>query len=140
MSKVFWDTNLFIYLIEGSDERARRVAELYERMRERDDTLFTSALTLGEVLVKPIERGDVELRTQYEKAIVAGASVLPFDTSAARHFAAIRADRSIQAPDAVQLACAASAGMDLFITNDDRLSRKVVRGIQFIQPLSRAFL
>ena len=140
MSKVFWDTNLFIYLIEDSDARAGRVAQLYERMRERGDVLFTSALTLGEVLVKPLERGDEEFQARFERAIVAGASVLPFDTSAARHFASIRADRSIRAPDAMQLACAASAGMDLFITNDDRLSRKVVRGIQFIQPLSRAFL
>lgn len=140
MSKVFWDTNLFIYLIEGSDERARRVAELHGRMRERGDTLFTSALTLGEVLVKPIECGDEELRERFERAIVAGASVLPFDTGAARRFAEIRTDRSIRAPDAVQLACAAATGMDLFITNDDRLSRKVVRGIQFIQPLDRAFL
>lgn len=140
MSKVFWDTNLFIYLIEDSDARARQVAQLYERMRERGDVLYTSALTLGEVLVKPVERGDEELQARFEQAIVAGTSVLPFDTSAARHFALIRADRSIRAPDAMQLACAASAGMDLFITNDDRLSRKVVRGIQFIQPLSRAFL
>lgn len=92
------------------------------------------------MLVKTIERGDEELRGQYENAIVVGASVLPFDTRAARLFAEIRADRSIRAPDSVQLACAASAGMDLFITNDDRLSGKVVRGIQFIQPLSRAFL
>ena len=48
MSKVYWDTNLFIYLIEDSGERTRRVAELDERMRERGDALFTSALTLGE--------------------------------------------------------------------------------------------
>jgi len=140
VSKVFWDTNLFIYLIEGSGERAQRVAELYERMLERGDALFTSALTLGEVLVKPMECQDDALCAQYEEAIVGGALVLPFDASAARQFAAIRTDRSIRTPDAVQLACAASAGIDLFITNDDRLSRKVVRGIQFIQPLSRAFL
>ena len=50
MSRVFWDTNLFIYLIEDEGERARRVAGLRERMIEREDELFTSALTLGEVL------------------------------------------------------------------------------------------
>lgn len=133
MSTVFWNTNLFIYLIEDSGQRGRRVAELYERMHERGDALFTSALTLSKVLVRPIERRN-------EEAIIAGASVLPYETSAARHFTRIRTDRSIQPPDAVQLACAASAGIDLFITNDDRLSRKVVPGSQFIQRLSRAFL
>ena len=45
-----------------------------------------------------------------------------------------------RAPDAIQLACAAAGGTDLFITNDDRLSRKNVPGIAFIQSLQRTFL
>ena len=60
--------------------------------------------------------------------------------STARHFARICTDRSIRVADAVQLACAASTGIDLFIASDDRLNRKVVPGIRFIQPLGRAFL
>ena len=55
-------------------------------------------------------------------------------------FLAIRADWSIQAPDAIPLACAAAAGADLVITNDDRLSRKNVPGIAFMQSLQRTFL
>ena len=140
MSRVFWDTNLFIYLIEGSGDRTRQVLGLYVRMRDRGDSLFTSALTVGEVLVKPVERNNDDLRRRYEQALSSGATVLPFDIGAASHYAEIRQDRSIRPPDAIQLACAASAGMDLFITNDDRLTRKSVRGIHFIQPLGKAFL
>ena len=54
--------------------------------------------------------------------------------------AAIRADRTIRAPDTIQLACAAAAGVDLFITNDDRLSRKVMPGVKFITSLAGAYL
>lgn len=140
MSRVFWDTNLFIYLIEGTGERSRQVLELYGRMRERGDSLFTSALTVGEVLVKPVERNNDALRRRYEQALGSGATVLPFDIDAASHYAEIRQDRSIRPPDAIQLACAAAAEIDLFITNDDRLTRKSVRGIQFIQPLGNAFI
>lgn len=140
MSRVFWDTNLFIYLIEGTGDRSRQVLELYGRMRERGDSLFTSALTVGEVLVKPVERNDDALRRRYEQALGSGATVLPFDIDAASHYAEIRQDRSIRPPDAIQLACAAAAEIDLFITNDDRLTRKSVRGIQFIQPLGNAFI
>ncbi len=61
--------------------------------------------------------------------------MLPFDRRAAPRFAEIRQDRSVRASDAIQLACAAVAGTDLFITNDKRLRRKQVRGIQFIQSL-----
>lgn len=140
MSRVFWDTNLFIYLIEGTGDRSRQVLDLYGRMRERGDSLFTSALTVGEVLVKPVERNNDALRRRYEQALASGATVLPFDVDAASHYAEIRQDRSIRPPDAIQLACAAAAEMDLFITNDDRLTRKSVRGIQFIQPLGNAFI
>ncbi len=69
-----------------------------------------------------------------------GARVVPFDATAARRYAAIRLDRGIRPPDAIQLACAAEAGVDLFITNDERLSRKIVPGIQFLTSLDRALL
>ena len=77
MSRVFWDTNLFVYLVEDRDERAKRVAALRRRMIERDDELLTSALTLGEVLVKPMEIGDEGLMRRYEQVIGTGATVLP---------------------------------------------------------------
>jgi len=140
MSRVFWDTNLFVYLFEGTGARAESVVALRRRMIERGDELLTSTLTLGELLVKPVEVGDDGLLDRYVQAMHDGVSVLPFDAQVALRFAAIRGDRSIRAPDAIQLACAAAAGTDLFITNDDRLSRKNVPGIAFIQSLQRAFL
>ena len=93
MSRVFWDTNLFVYLVEDRGERAERVAALRRRMIERDDELLTSALTLGEVLVKPVEVGDEDLMRRYEQVIGTGATVLPFDLRAAPRFAEIRRDR-----------------------------------------------
>lgn len=63
-----------------------------------------------------------------------------FDIDAASHYAEVRQDRSTRPPDAIEFACAAAAEMDLFISNDDRLIRKSVRGIQFIQPLGNAFI
>jgi predicted nucleic acid-binding protein len=140
MSRVFWDTNLFIYLIEGSGQRADRVTRLRERMLVRGDQLYTSTLTLGEVLVRPMEMQDDTLRETYEQAIVTGATIVPFDRSAAGVYAAIRIDRAIRPPDAIQLACAAQARVDLFITNDERLSQKNVPGVQFVTSLERAFL
>lgn len=120
--------------------RARAVAALRRRMIERGDELLTSALTLGELLVKPMEEGDDELRRRYLQAIREAVTVVPSDAGAALRFAEIRRDRSIRAPDAIRLACAAAAGTNLFLTNDERLSRKDVRGIHFIQSLDRAFL
>jgi predicted nucleic acid-binding protein len=90
--------------------------------------------------VKPAETGDEALRARYEDAIVTAATLIPLSRDAAQAYASIRRDRSIRAPDAIQLACAASARIDLFVTNDDRLTSKSVPGIHFIQSVRRAFL
>ena len=140
VSRVFWDTNLFIYLLEGSGPQSTRVTEIRERMLERDDELCTSTLTLGEVLVKPAEQGNEALRQRYEDVLAQTTRLIAFDREAARRYAEIRRNRSIRPPDAIQLACAAQVGVDLFITNDDRLSRFTIPGIQFLVALERAFL
>jgi predicted nucleic acid-binding protein len=137
MSRIFWDTNLFIYFLEGNDELSLATKRLRRNMLARGDQLLTSALTLGEVLVKPLERGDTARCREYEQAITRTASLLPFDAKAAWKYAAIRRDRSLRAPDAVQLACAASANIDMFVTNDRRLQGKQVAGIQFIVALEQ---
>ena len=140
MSRVFWDTNLFIYLLEDIDPQSARVAEVRERMLERDDELCASTLTLGEVLVKPAEQGNEALRQRYADILSQTARLIAFDRETARRYAEIRRNRSIRPPDAIQLACAAQVGVDLFITSDDRLSRLTISGIQFLVPLERAFL
>lgn len=141
MSRIFFDTNLFIYLLEDFGALTRKTKNLLDRMIERQDELITSALTVGEVLVKPLANNEAEWAERYEKLLdTPGVSVVPFDRATARIFAQLRTDRTLRAPDAIQLACAAQARCDLFITSDDRLSRRVVPGLQFITSLDRAFL
>ncbi|MGB8131054.1 MAG: type II toxin-antitoxin system VapC family toxin [Candidatus Angelobacter sp.] len=137
MSRIFWDTNLFIYLFEDYGPLSKATAELRKKMLMRGDQLLTSTLTLGEVLVKPLENGDSVLYSRYESGIAAAALMLPLNVTAAKIYASLRSDRTLRAPDAVQLACAAGAGVDLFVTNDNRLQKKHVNGIQFIVPLDR---
>jgi len=137
MSRVFWDTNLFIYLFEDYGDLSAAVVQLRSKMLARGDQLLTSTLTVGEILVKPAERGEAEICTKYENAISTAAVVISFDLKAARIYAELRSERSLKAPDAIQLACAATAAVDLFVTNDERLQGKNVKGIQFIVPLNR---
>lgn len=139
MSRIFFDTNLFIYLFEDFGALGGRVAEILGRMAERNDQLVTSTLTLGEVLVKPMEKGDTALARKYEAAIHSpDVRLVPFDAKAAVRYAHIRKDRTIRSPDAIQLACAASVESDLFITSDENLTRKNIPGIQFIVSLGTA--
>ena len=135
MSRIFWDTNVYIYQLEDYGELSEKVAGIRHRMKARGDQLFTSCFTLGEVLVKPLEKGDGDLSRRYEKAISSTSNLIPFDTSVAKRYALLRQDRTIKPPDAIQLACASAANVDLFVTNDRRLQGKNVVGVQFIVSL-----
>jgi len=127
-------------VIEDYGRFSQQVVVLLKKIEERGDELLTSTLTLGEITSKPLSQGDTDRCQRYENAILANAAVLSFDLGAARQFARLRATqlKSIRPPDAIQLACAAAAGIDLFLTNDSRLHNLHVDGIHFITSVERA--
>jgi predicted nucleic acid-binding protein len=137
MSKVFLDTNFFVYMFEGLEPFRSRVLEIRKRMIDRGDRIVTSAMTLGEVLVKPTKLGQASLIEQYDRAIQSTARVVSFDSQVAWRYASLRANHNVRNADAIQLACAAHFGVDLFITNDVHLHKLDVPGIGFIAPLDR---
>ncbi len=132
MSRVFWDTDVFL-LLAGAGEPAAQAAALWRAMAGRGDELATSALTLGELLAVAGKAGP-----RFEAALAGGATLLPFDDEAARRFAALRRETALGTADAIQLACAASGATDLFVAGDERLGGLHVPGIRFIQSLDRA--
>jgi len=138
MATVFWDANLFIYILEDHPEFAAPVLAIRAAMRRRGDRLVTSALAVGEVLTLPARQGEHEILKRYESFFYGPeVTVLAFDLRAAGRFAEIRKDRSISPADAVHLACASSAGVDLFLTNDQRLAGRTVAGIMFLSTIDR---
>ena len=139
MSRVFLDSNIFIYHFEDPGVLGNRATHILSRLAHRGDVVMTSTLTLGEVLVKPIQFGNTFLEAQY-RSLLRGPEIelAPFDTTAGEIFARVRQDRSIKTPDAIHLSIAASATCDLFITNDERLSKAYIPGIQFIVSMDRA--
>ena len=138
MARVFWDTNLFIYLFEANAEWSPRVVEFRGKMLARRDELLTSWLSVAEALTKPKELGNAMLERSYLNFFTSGAvELVAFDLEAARCYAQIRSRERVRPADAIQLASAASAGADLFVTNDNRLAGLVVPGITFITGIAR---
>ena len=137
MSLVFWDTNFFIYLIEEHPTYGPAVEAIRKRMRERNDRLCTTALTVGECLAGPLLKGDTQLSARYKTILRPPVvEVLEFGLGTSEHYARVRTNPSIRRTDALQLACAAEAGVDLFLTNDRDLAKRVqVPGVQFIATL-----
>jgi predicted nucleic acid-binding protein len=50
-------------------------------------------------------------------------------------YASIRATHTVSPADAIHLAAAAQAKVDLFLTNDRKLVGKVIPGVQFVAGL-----
>jgi uncharacterized protein len=136
MSVVYWDTMLFAYLFEGHPEFKSRVAQIARRMQERGDTLCTTVFTVGEVLAGPsrTHRWDEVSRVR-DLFRSPDLRLLDFKLSTAEIFAEIRGKAGINSGDAIHLASAAEARVDLFLTHDKRLARKTIPGIQFIATL-----
>ena len=138
MARVFWDTNLFIYLFERNAEWSPHVIELRRRMLARGDELLTSYLTVGEAVTKPKQMNNAMLERSYLNFFSGGSvELVSFSLDAARRYGDIRSRERIRPADAIQLACASVAGTDLFVTNDDRLSRLVVSGVTFVTGIQR---
>ena len=119
--KIFWDTNLFIYLWEKKSH-FQEMSALTAFVEAGHHTLATSTLTLGEILVHPSRSGREDLVLRYHGAMQR-LVLIPFESEAAVCFAKLRADHpSLRPPDAIQLACAMTGRCELFLTNDDRLA------------------
>ncbi len=141
MSRIYWDTMIFIYWLEANPDFGNRVDAIWSRMQERDDQLITGALALGEILAGAYKQGADRQRVLDVKVAFAGAvaEVIPFTAETADLFAQIKGSGRIPSADAIHLACAASAKTDLFLTNDKNLVGKFVPGIQFIASLDTQF-
>jgi predicted nucleic acid-binding protein len=136
MSRIYWDTMLFVYLLENHPVYAKRVQQIRSRMNERHDQLCTSAFTVGEVLAGPYKTGDAasarHIRNFFEGPFI---EIVPFTLATADQYASIRSQHRISPADCIHLACAAQVGTDLFLTNDASLTGKAIPGIQFIAAL-----
>jgi predicted nucleic acid-binding protein len=139
VSRVYWDTMLFIYWLEEHPIFARKVDEIHHRMEERRDELITGAFTMGEVLAGPYRKAAAQrlddVRRRLRKVV---ADIIPFTLETAERYARIRGTLRVRPADAIHLASAAEAGTDLFLTNDRQLLGKIVPGIQFIATIDTA--
>jgi len=141
MSRVFWDTMLVIFLLEGNPAFRPRADALLARSRKRGDSLFTSWLAVGEIMAG-VERFDQPIKATAVRGTLneIGFRFLPFDERAVRPFSVLRGREKLKVADSVHLACAASAGIDLYLTGDKRLTRLDVPGIQFIADFNSSIL
>ena len=118
--RIYLDTNVFIYALEGSVEVKAQVAPLFAAVDAGELSVVTSDLTMAEVLVHPYRMGDLKLVDRYERLLAPRPNLaripvsLPLWRAAARH----RASTKLRLPDAVHLATAEAERCTFVVTND----------------------
>ena len=112
-----------------------------ERTYKRGDSLFTSYLALGEMMAGASKSPHPKTAAVVAEIIEEmGFKFLSFDGGAVAPFSTLRSKQKLRIADAIHLACAASAGIDLYLTGDTQLFKLDVPGIQFIADFNSPIL
>ena len=117
---VYLDANSIIYTIESVEPYLTALNPLWDAVQAGPLTVATSDLTLLEVLVGPLKRGDKGLETDYRALLQRsqGVQLIPISHAVLEHAANLRATTSLKTPDAIHAATALITGCALFVTND----------------------
>jgi predicted nucleic acid-binding protein len=129
---------VFIYLFERHPAHHEEVLRLRTKMLKRGDELLTTWLTVGEVQVQTATASKRSSSAPYRDAIARSSTLLVFGEEAANSYRDLRNTTAIKGPDALQLACAAASGVELFVTNDKKLHSLRLPGIHFIASIAAA--
>lgn len=122
-NRLYLDTNVFIYFIEGHAHFMPLLEPLFEALDENTFAAVTSELTLAEVLVKPFAEGKQEAAGVYMELLSEGSNltVAGIDRATLIRSAELRAHINCRAFDAIHLATAQLGGCDFFLTEDMRI-------------------
>lgn len=121
------DTNCFIYYLEEGLWAEELKEDLFRPLEEGLFRAVTSALTVGEILVRPKSLGKEDVCEEYNALLCSypNLEISSFTVDTAVLCAAIRARHRIRTPDAIQLATALEKGATLFLTNDGGLPDQI---------------
>ncbi|MDA8405859.1 MAG: PIN domain-containing protein [Deltaproteobacteria bacterium] len=122
--RIYLDTNIIIYAMEGYPEYVSSLASLFAAIDEGKLVAVTSELTLAESLVKPMMDDNVRLQNIYMEALQSSDAlyIIPVNRQILIEAARLRAKSyTLNLPDAIHLATAHVHQCASFLTNDKRL-------------------
>ena len=118
--RIYIDTNIVIYAIEGLANYAAQVQPLLDAMDAAEIFVVTSELTLAETLVGPIKAQNLIIQQTYHSFLTTTdiLEVVPVSRRILGEAARLRATSKLKLPDAIHLATALQYQCDSFLTND----------------------
>ena len=116
------DSNVLIYLLEGSGPRAESAARLLDAIGRGEVEGVLASVGLAEVLVASAKADNGPVFEETAATIRdLGLRIVTLDAHVAEDAAWIRGRTGATMSDAIHLACALRAGATIFVTNDRRM-------------------
>jgi predicted nucleic acid-binding protein len=136
--RVYLDTNIIIYAVEGFADVAAQIRALLTAMDNAEIVVMTSELTIAEVLAKPFKDGNEPVQ-QADKTFLTPTPILqlaPVTRDILETAARVRATTQLKLADAIHLATAEIGGCDSFLTNDELFRRVKAKTIKILSEMN----
>lgn len=124
-NRIYIDTNIWIYALEGYSAFRTDLMQLFEQIQSGKLMGVTSELTLAELLVQPCRDRNLDQQALYKKAIVNRQNflVVPIFRDLLIDAANIRGLTQLKLPDAIHAATALRSECTTFLTNDRQFQK-----------------
>ena len=128
-NRIYLDSNIWLYALEDSPEYSELLVSLFSAAKARSLMVFTSELTLAEVLVRSIRENDAAKQAIYTRAITETNSTKAVSVSRSIlvEAARVRGITKLKLPDAIHAATAIASSCTTFLTNDKQF--RTVKGL-----------
>lgn len=126
INSIFIDTAPIIYYIEAHPQFGPLVKTIIDGLQTGKFIVFSSVVTLTEVLPKPIEAGDEKLARKFAEFLKFGRNInlIEISESIADKAGRLRGEYPhLRTIDAIQISAALDVDADIFLTNDGTLKK-----------------
>lgn len=137
VTRLYIETAPLIYYVEENPTYIARMDAVMEAIEKSSISVFSSVITLTEVLNHPMKLGNKPLVQAYRDILINSAryQLVPINISIAESAANLRASYNLRTPDALHVASALHYRCDVFLTNDAGIKRVTDLPILILQEL-----
>jgi len=122
-SRLYFDTNVLIYFVEGSEELSRPLRKLMEFARDAKLPMTMSEIGVAECLYGAYKLKSAALAAHYREIFdeIALFDLVPVDGERLRRAAQLGAEKGLKLIDVVHFLATVDTRCDVFVTGDSRI-------------------